>query len=111
MLAVPETGCGPLENAEQMAGNIAVMQRAQCTFVVQASMAEAAGAVAAIVIDDRNEDLSNMDGDFSAVTIPAMVVTQDAGAKLCENLGRACAIGIGTLRDVSHVATTNMNHQ
>jgi hypothetical protein len=106
VVAVPETGCVPLENAEQMAGNIAVIQRApRCTFAVQASMAQAAGAVAAIVTDDRDEDLSNMAGDFSAgdfsaVTIPAMMVTQDAGDKLRENLGQACAIRIGTLRDV-----------
>jgi hypothetical protein len=108
VVAVPETGCAPLENAEQMAGNIAVIQRApQCTFAVQASMAQAAGAVAAIVTDDRDEDLSSMAGDFSAVTIPAMMVTQDAGAKLRENLGQACAIAIGTLRDV----IARSNHQ
>ena len=107
VVAVPETGCAPLENAEQMAGNVAVIQRAQCTFAVQASMAEAAGAVAAIVTDDRDEDLSSMAGDFSAVTIPAMMVTQDAGAKLRENLGQACAIAIGTLRDV----IARSNHQ
>ena len=100
VLAVPETGCDPLKNAEQIAGNIVVIKRAQCTFAVQASMAEAAGAVAVIIFDDRNEELSNMAGDFAAVAIPVMMVTQDAGAKLRENLGQACAIRIGTLRDV-----------
>jgi hypothetical protein len=97
VVAVPEAFCDPLENIEQIAGNIVVIKRAQCTFEVQASMAEAAGAVAAIVTNDRNKDLWNIAGDFSAVTIPVMMVTQDAGAKLRENLGQACAIWIGTV--------------
>ena len=97
VVAVPETGCDPMENAEQIAGNIAVIKRGECTFAEKASGAEGAGAVAVIITNNRIEELWNMAGDeFSAVGIPSMMVTQDAGAQLRENSGQACAIAIGT---------------
>ena len=95
VVAVPEMGCSPLENAEQMAGNIAVINRGACFFAEKARNAEAAGAVAVIITNNRIEPLVKMSGDFSAVTIPSMMVTQDGGAELRKNSGRACAIRIG----------------
>ncbi len=95
VVAVPEMGCSPLENGEQMAGNIAVITRGACTFTEKARNAQAAGAVAVIITDDRAQGLVPMPGNFSGVTIPAMMVTQDGGARLRENSGRACAIRIG----------------
>ena len=95
VVAVPEMGCTPLENAEQMAGNIAVINRGGCVFAEKARNAEAAGAVAVIITNNRIEPLVKMSGDFSAVTIPAMMATQDGGAELRKNSGRACAIRIG----------------
>ena len=95
VVAVPEMGCSPLENGEQMAGNIAVITRGACFFSEKALNAQAAGAVAVIITDNRIEELGKMTGDFSGVTIPAMMVTQGGGARLRENSGRACAIRIG----------------
>ena len=95
VVAVPEMGCTPLENAEQMAGNIAVINRGACTFVEKVRNAQAAGAVAVVITDNRIDPLVKMTGDFSAVTIPAMMATQAGGKKLRENLGRAAAIKIG----------------
>jgi hypothetical protein len=98
VLAVPEMGCSPLENAAQVAGNIAVINRGACLFTEKALNAQAAGAVAVIIMNNRiepDEPLARMSGDFSAVTIPAMMVSQAGGKKLRENLGRAAAIKIG----------------
>ncbi len=95
VLAVPEMGCSPLDNAAQMAGNIAVINRGACTFAQKARNAEAAGAVAVVITDNRIDRLVKMTGDFSAVTIPAMMATQTGGKKLRENAGRAAAIKIG----------------
>jgi hypothetical protein len=78
-----------------MAGNIAVINRGACTFAEKARNAQAAGAVAVVISNNRIEALSKMSGDFSAVTIPAMMVTQAGGAKLRESTGRAGAIVIG----------------
>ena len=87
VVAVPEMGCTPLENAEQMAGNVAVINRGACKYADKA----------------RNEPLGKMTGEFSAVTIPAMMVTQDGGAELRKNSGRACAIRIGMRSLAWHV--------
>ena len=95
VIAVPEFGCTPLENAAQIAGNIAVIGRGTCPFAQKASIAQAAGAVAVVITDNRVAVLLKMVGDFSAVAIPAMMVTQDSGAKLRENSGRVATIGIG----------------
>ena len=95
VVAVPEFGCTPLENAAQIAGNIAVIGRGTCPFAQKASIAQAAGAVAVVITDNRVAVLLKMVGDFSAVAIPAMMVTQDSGAKLRENSGRVATIGIG----------------
>ena len=95
VVAVPEMGCTPLENAEQIAGNVAVINRGACKYADKARNAEAAGAVAVIITNNRIEPLVTIPGDFSAVTIPAMMVTQDGGAELRKNSGRACTIRIG----------------
>ncbi len=103
VVAVPEMGCTPLENAEQMAGNIAVINRGACFFAEKARNAETAGAVGVIITNNRIESLVKMTGDFSAVTIPAMMVTQDGGAELRKNSGRACAIRIGMRSIAWHI--------
>ncbi len=110
VVAVPELGCAALENVEQMAGNIAVIRCGDCDFAEKASNAQAAGAVAVVITNNRIGAPWKMSGDFSAVTIPAMMVTHDAGAELLENSGRACAIAIGT-RSVIDAATAGARNQ
>ena len=95
VVAVPEMGCTPLENAKQIAGNIAVINRGVCKFSEKVLNAQAAGAVAVIITDNQIRSLVRIGGDFSAVTIPAMMVTKDSGAELRKNSGRACMIRIG----------------
>jgi hypothetical protein len=95
VLAVPEMGCSPLENAAEVAGNIAVINRGACLFAEKALNAQAAGAVAVIITNNRDEALGRMSGDFSAVTIPAMMVSQADGKRLRDNAGRTGTIAIG----------------
>ena len=95
VFAVPEMGCSPLENAAQVAGNIAVINRGACLFTDKALNAQAAGAAAVIITNNRVGPLSRMSGDFSAVTIPAMMVTKADGESLRDNAGRPGTITIG----------------
>ncbi len=97
VVAAPEVGCTRLQNAEQIAGNIAVIKRGGgCLFAEKARNAQAAGAVAVIITDNQQiQPLIAMTGDFSAVSIPAMMVTQEHGEELRKNSGRACTIQIG----------------
>jgi len=60
-------GCEPAANASAIAGNIALVERGICDFVVKVANAEAAGAIATIVFNDaaRGDALLNMGGSGS----------------------------------------------
>ncbi|HEY5890654.1 MAG TPA: S8 family serine peptidase [Acidimicrobiia bacterium] len=60
-------GCEPAANAADIAGNIALVERGICDFVVKVANAEAAGAIATIVFNDaaRGDALLNMGGSGS----------------------------------------------
>ena len=73
----PALGCSPLVGFP--AGAIALVQRGTCTFIVKAMNAQAAGAIAVIVHDNRVVDLpTNMAGSGNIV-IPTVSVTQAVG--------------------------------
>jgi hypothetical protein len=48
----PSLGCGPLVNAAQVAGKIAVARRGTCTFVMKMDNAQAAGAAGLIMVNN-----------------------------------------------------------
>lgn len=54
----PSHGCDPLDNANEVAGNVALAERGTCAFRVKAEQAAEAGAEAIIV---TNNDASNPD--------------------------------------------------
>lgn len=67
-------GCSLFTNAGSIAGNVAVADRGTCTFVAKALNAQAAGATALIVLDNRRETCMPpaMGGDSDDVTIPVI---------------------------------------
>jgi hypothetical protein len=74
--SVPECGCGRIENAEEIEGKLALIDRGECSFVSKVIRAQAAGAVGAIVTDrDRENDefsISMVDDTTDrSVNIPA----------------------------------------
>jgi hypothetical protein len=101
-------GCTQYDNAADVAGKISLVDRGTCTFVQKALIAQAAGAVGLVIIDNRKEaNCINvppaMSGSDPAVHIPVMSVTQDDGAEL---RGQATANAVnGLLRlDPSRMA-------
>lgn len=56
VFAEPREACTDLENAHQMVGNIALIERGECTFLTKAIMAERAGAIGAIITDTHLND-------------------------------------------------------
>lgn len=50
--AEPDMGCAPLSNAEEVAGNVAFMERGGCQFGLKALHAQEAGAVGFVIRDD-----------------------------------------------------------
>ncbi|HUR82446.1 MAG TPA: PA domain-containing protein [Thermoanaerobaculia bacterium] len=77
-------GCTAYENASEVAGRIAIVDRGVCTFVVKAQQAQAAGATALVIVDNRKDTClpPSMAGNSDVVTIPVISLTQDEGTAL-----------------------------
>ena len=76
--------CTPLSptNALAVRGNIALVDRGTCGFVVKARVVQAAGAVGMVVADNTEGDATGMSGADPLVTIPSVRVSQADGAVL-----------------------------
>jgi hypothetical protein len=75
-------GCNPL-GAGALAGRIALVDRGTCTFTVKARNAQDAGAIALVVADNAPSALpAGLGGTDPLVTIPAVRITQAAGAAI-----------------------------
>jgi hypothetical protein len=78
--AAPTQGCSPLVGFP--AGGIALIDRGGCTYVVKVGNAQAAGAVAVIIVNDVPGDPTTLDGSAPNVTISAVMVSQADGATI-----------------------------
>lgn len=76
--ASPTLGCDPLVGFP--AGAIALIDRGDCSFIQKVSGAQAAGAVAAIVVNNVAGDPIAMGGSDPSITIPSVMVSQADGA-------------------------------
>ncbi|MEP0547817.1 MAG: PA domain-containing protein [Rhodothermales bacterium] len=92
----PDEGCNPYtpESAAEVEGNIAIVERGVCTFVLKVQNAVAAGAVAVVVFNDEregpeSETLVQMGGDCEpeeGCTIPAAFISRASGLEILTNL-------------------------
>ena len=81
-------GCSPLTNPEQIVGNIAIIDRGTCTFVIKAINAQNAGAVAMIIADNAaGSPPAGLGGTDPSITIPSIRVTQTDGNTIKAQLG------------------------
>jgi hypothetical protein len=82
-------GCQPFTGFE---GTIAVIDRGQCTFVVKAQQAQAAGARAVLLLDNTPGHLPrNPSGSAADVTIPVLALSYEDGELLKAALSAATA--------------------
>ncbi|CAJ1070871.1 ER degradation-enhancing alpha-mannosidase-like protein 3 isoform X2 [Xyrichtys novacula] len=89
--ASPYTACGPIENAEELRGHIALALRGDCMFAAKARQLQEAGAIGVIFIDHREGSNSEEtplfqmvgDGDSTDdITLPLVFVFSFEGAVL-----------------------------
>jgi hypothetical protein len=98
-------GCEPFPPTAPTAGNFVLMARGNCTFVQKALNAQAAGALGAI-ISNNTTGLPALGGADPNVFIPAVGITQEAGAAL-----RAESLPLVDVRWKAPVrAGTTLNH-
>jgi hypothetical protein len=96
----PTDGCTTLTNASAVNGNIALVDRGNCTFVLKAQNAQAAGATGLIVVDNTRTSCvpPGMGGtDDGSVTIPVVSISASDGDALKFQLSAQAQVR-GTLR-------------
>lgn len=94
-------GCEtPFVNAADIAGKIAVIDRGACFFVVKISQAEAAGASAVIIINQKPDGVITMGaGDNPPViTIPSLMVSKTDGDPIRDALINGTVINARMIR-------------
>ncbi|HJW14710.1 MAG TPA: PA domain-containing protein [Thermoanaerobaculia bacterium] len=80
--------CSPLTNAAAVAGNIALVDRGTCTFVIKVKNCQNAGAIAVLIADNTTDSPpAGLGGTDASITIPAVRITMADGATLRSNLG------------------------
>jgi PA domain/FlgD Ig-like domain len=71
--------CQPILNGAALAGNIAFIDRGSCDFVSKVAAAQAAGAVAALIVNNVSGAPFPMTGSGSSITIPSVMISRDEG--------------------------------
>jgi extracellular elastinolytic metalloproteinase len=73
----PTLGCSPYVNASEVNGNIALIDRGDCSFVEKVTAAQSAGAIAAIVCNNVGGAPIAMGGaGGGAINIPSVMISQ-----------------------------------
>ncbi|MCB9585570.1 MAG: S8 family serine peptidase [Polyangiaceae bacterium] len=78
----PSNGCADYSNAAAISGNIALIDRGSCTFEEKLSRAAAAGAVAAVVVQNSPAEPPFPMGGDNPVGIPAVMIGNSDGGLL-----------------------------
>ncbi len=78
----PTNGCSDFSNAAAVSGNIALIDRGSCTFEEKLSRAQAAGAVAAVVVQNNPGEAPFPMGGDNTVSIPAVMIGNSDGSLL-----------------------------
>jgi len=86
----PSEGCGPLIGFT--AGSIAIADRGTCPFVQKTQNAQAAGAVALVIVNNVPGDPFSPGGSASGITIPTVMISLDDGTLIKENLPASGAV-------------------
>ena len=79
-------GCSPLTNAAAVAGNIALIDRGTCGFIVKVKNAQNAGAVGVIIANSAAGVFGGMAGVDPTITIPSVMVTFPDGNAFKANI-------------------------
>jgi PKD repeat protein len=78
-------GCEPATNGADLAGNIVLVRRGNCTFVQKTLEAQNNGAIACLIVNDES-GLQDLGGNSSQINIPSLMITQELGEALITEL-------------------------
>jgi hypothetical protein len=97
-------GCAALQNAAELKGNIAVVERGDCIFPSKVLNAQNAGAKAVIVVNNQAGNPFAMSGSGTGINIPALMISQANGTTLSSSISAGTATA--TLYDSSSAGKT-----
>ncbi len=72
-------GCSALQNATQVNGKIAFIERGSCTFVQKVKNAQNAGAIAVVIFDSTANNPIDLGGTDNSITIPSIMIRKNDG--------------------------------
>jgi hypothetical protein len=79
-VSVPTSlGCSPLTNGSAVSGKIALVRRGSCNFSVKVANAQAAGAIAVIVMNNVAGPPAAMGGTDATITKPSVMISREDG--------------------------------
>lgn len=85
---VTTDACSPLTNAAAVSGNIALIDRGSCDFIVKVKNAQDAGAIGVIIADNvAGSPPPALGGSDPTITIPAVRITMADGNTIKAQLG------------------------
>ena len=87
--APADDGCEPFDNAGDIAGKIAFIDRGNCQFLTKVQNAEAAGAIGVVISNNdtqRPDRVFDMGGFDQSVTIPSVMVSFLVGQQIRQQL-------------------------
>lgn len=80
--SAPTEACQPIQNAAEVNGNIALIDRGDCQFVEKIGYAQSAGARAVVMVNNVAGSPIPMGGSSAGITIPAVMITMNDGQTL-----------------------------
>lgn len=90
----PDDGCTALINPTNINGKIALVYRGNCNFAVKVANAQAAGALAVIVINNAAGAPINMGGTDPTITIPSIMISDVNGATIINQLNAGIPVNV-----------------
>jgi hypothetical protein len=105
--------CSPITNGAEVAGNIALVDRGTCGFVVKVKNCQDAGAIAVVVADNAvGAPPAGLGGADPTIVIPAVRITLDDGNLIKPELAGGVVVTLGVDPDVlaGTEATTGLAH-
>lgn len=82
----PHDGCDNVTNAADLNGKIVVIRRGDCSFVDKVAAAEAAGAVAVVMVNNVNGEPIPMGGSGPNIGIPGIMIFKSDGEAIIQAL-------------------------
>jgi hypothetical protein len=85
--------CSQLDNAAEVAGKVALVDRGTCLFTEKARNVQAAGAIGMVVVNNvADASALGMAGDDATITIPVVSITQADGATVRASISAGVAV-------------------